>query len=213
MPSDLVPVQEALGRVTAEPVWARISAPHYYAAAMDGVAVRARETTGATETSPKRLVLGEQAVWVDTGNPVAGGFDAVIMVEHLQELPSGEVEIRAPVAPWQHVRPMGEDVVATELVLPQGHLIRPFDLGAVAAAGVSALPVRRRPLVAVIPTGRELVEPGQPVAPGQIIEFNSLVLAGQVSQWGAEPRRLAIARDDRAALAAAVAAAAAAHDL
>jgi putative molybdopterin biosynthesis protein len=212
-PAEVVPVEAALGRVTAEPVWARISAPHYYAAAMDGVAVRAVETIGATETSPKRLRLGEQAVWVDTGNPIAGGFDAVIMVEHLQELPSGEVEIRAPVAPWQHVRPMGEDLVATELVLPQGHLIRPFDLGAVAAAGVSALPVRRRPLVAIIPTGRELVEPGQPVAPGQIIEFNSLVLAGQVSQWGAEPRRLAIARDDQAALAAAVSAAAAAHDL
>src|SRR5262249_49627996 len=154
---DLVPVQEALGRVTAEPVWARISAPHYYAAAMDGVAVRARETTGATETSPKRLGLGGRGGRGGTRGPGPGSLDAVIMVEHLQELPSGEVEIRAPVAPWQHVRPMGEDVVATELVLPQGHVIRPFDLGAVAAAGATEVAVRRRPRVAVIPTGEELI--------------------------------------------------------
>jgi putative molybdopterin biosynthesis protein len=213
MPSEPVPVQDALGRVTAEPVWARISAPHYYAAAMDGIAVRARETAGATETGPKRLRLGEQAVWVDTGDPVPSGFDAVIMVEHVQELPAGEVEIHAPVAPWQHVRPMGEDVVATELVLPQGHVLRPFDLGAVAAAGVVAVPVRRRPRVAVIPTGTELVEPGQPLEPGRIIEFNSLILSGQISQWGGEPHRLGISRDDHDGLRTVVARAVAEYDL
>ena len=213
LPAEPVPVQEALGRVTAEPVWARISAPHYYAAAMDGIAVRAQETAGATETGPKRLTVGEQAVWVDTGDAMPAGFDAVVMVEHVQEVSGDAVEIHAPVAPWQHVRPLGEDVVATELLLPQGHALRPFDLGAVAAAGVTDVPVRRRPRVAVIPTGTELVEPGQPVAPGRIIEFNSLVLAGQISQWGGEPHRLGIARDDEATIKAAVARAVAAHDL
>src|SRR5207247_946408 len=139
-----------------------------YASAMDGVAVRAAETNGATETSPLRLRLGEQAVWVDTGDAMPAGFDAVIMVEHLEELPGGEIEIHASVAPWQHVRPMGEDMVASELILPQGHYIRPFDLGAVAAAGVTEIPVRKRPVVAVIPTGTELIRLGQPIEPGRI---------------------------------------------
>ncbi|HEX6511325.1 MAG TPA: molybdopterin biosynthesis protein [Chloroflexota bacterium] len=211
--SELVPLHQALGRVTAEPVWAKSSAPHYYAAAMDGIAVHARETTGATETAPKRLRLGEQAVWVDTGDAMPAGFDAVIMVEHVQELPEGELEIHAPVAPWQHVRPMGEDVVATELILPQGHRIRPFDLGAVAAAGVTELTVRSLPRVAIIPTGTELIEPGQPVEPGRIIEFNSLILAGQITQWGGEPRRQGISRDDYDSIKAAVARAIGESDL
>jgi putative molybdopterin biosynthesis protein len=213
MPAELVPLHEALGRVTAEPIYARISAPHYYAAAMDGIAVRARDTTGATETSPKRLRLGEQAVWVDTGDAMPSGYDAVVMVEHVQELPDGEVEIHAPVAPWQHVRPMGEDVVATELILPQGHRIRPFDVGAVAAAGVTELPVRHRPRVAIIPTGTELIEPGQPVQPGRIIEFNSLILAGQITDWGGQAHRLGISRDDYDSIKAVVSAAVAEHDL
>jgi len=213
MPSELAPLHEALDRVTAEPVWAKISAPHYYASAMDGIAVHAAETTGATETSPKRLRLGEQAVWVDTGDAMPPSFDAVIMVEYVQEMAGGELEIHAPGAPWQHVRPMGEDVVATELILPQGHSIRPFDLGAVAAAGVTELPVRRRPRVAVIPTGTELIEPGQPIEPGRIIEFNSLILAGQISQWGGQPDRLGISRDDYDTIKAVVAKAVEDHDL
>lgn len=204
---EAVPLSEALGRVTGEPVWARISAPHYYAAAMDGVAVRAAETLGATETSPKRLRLGEQAIWVDTGDAMPAGHDAVVMVENLQELPEGDVEIHASVAPWQHVRPMGEDVVATELILPQGHTVRPFDLGAVAAAGVTEIGARRRPVVAIIPTGTELIEPGQPIEPGRIIEFNSLILAGQISQWGGQPRRQGISRDDYETIKQAVSAA------
>jgi putative molybdopterin biosynthesis protein len=211
--AETVPLTEALGRVTAAPVWARISSPHYYAAAMDGAAVQARHTTGATETSPMRLLLGEQAVWVDTGDAMPAGFDAVIMVEQIQELPDGEIEIHTPVAPWQHVRPMGEDIVATELVLPQVHRLRPVDLGAVAAAGVVELEVRRRPRVAVIPTGSELIQPGDPVEPGRIIEFNSLMLAGQVTEWGGLPHRLGIARDDYETLKGVISAAVDDHDI
>ena len=213
MPAELAQLHDALDRITAEPVWAKISAPHYYASAMDGIAVHAGDTTGATETSPRRLNLGEQAVWVDTGDAMPVGFDAVIMVENVQELPTGEVEIHAAVAPWQHVRPMGEDVVATELILLQGHRIRPVDLGAVAAAGVTELSVRRRPRVAVIPTGSELIEPGRPIEPGRIIEFNSLILAGQVSQWGGQAHRLGISRDDYDTIKTVVSEAVEDHDL
>jgi putative molybdopterin biosynthesis protein len=211
--AESVTLHEALGRVTAEAVAARISAPHYYGAAMDGVAVHAADTAGATETAPKRLRLGEQAVWVDTGDAMPESFDAAIMVEHLQELPEGDVEISASVAPWQHVRPMGEDVVATELILPEGHHVRPVDLGAMAAAGVTELRVRRRPRVAILPTGSELVEPGTTVEPGRIIEFNSLMLAGQISDWGGEPRRRPISRDDFEGIKLAVRQAVAEDDL
>src|SRR5262245_780060 len=148
LPAELAPLAEALGRVTAAPIWANLSSPHYHAAAMDGVAVRAAETAGATESTPLRLALGRQAIWVDTGDPLPPDTDAVVMAEHVQEI-GDEIEIMAAVAPWQHVRPLGEDIVATELVLPENHRLRPVDLGALAAAGHTSVPVRRQPRVAI----------------------------------------------------------------
>src|SRR6266487_4559396 len=185
-PAERVPLSEALGRITAEAVWAHLSSPHYHAAAMDGVAVRAADTAGATETIPRRLKIGEQAIWVDTGDPLPSGTDAVIMAEHVHTVVEEIIEIMAAAAPWQHVRPLGEDIVATELVLPENHRLRPVDLGALAAAGHTSVSVRRRPRVAIIPTGTELVtyEDVERLKPGDIIEFNSLMLAGQVSEWG-----------------------------
>ena len=194
--SEIVPLNSVRGRVTAEPVWAKISSPHYDSAAMDGIAVRASDTVGATETSPLQLAVGKQAVWVDTGDPVPDGFDAVIMVEVVHEVDGNVLEIQSPAAPYQHVRPLGEDIVATELVLPENHTLRPVDLGACAAAGLSELPVRRKPSVAVIPTGNELVEVGSDLKPGDIVEFNSLVLAGMVEEWGGEATTLQTIPDD-----------------
>ena len=202
-----VALDAALGRVTAEAVWARRSSPHYHAAAMDGAAVRASDTARATETAPVRLSLDSRAVWVDTGDPMPDGFDAVIMREVIHET-NGGIEIMAPAAPWQHVRPMGEDIVATELVLPENHTIRPEDIGAAAAAGATSIPVRRRPRVAVIPTGSELVPPTAAPAKGDIVEYNSLMLAAQVTEWGGEPDRRPIVPDDPALIADAVASAA-----
>jgi putative molybdopterin biosynthesis protein len=209
-----VPVEQALGRVTAQGVWARASAPHYHAAAMDGIAVNARVTAGASEQAPMRLRLQDQAHWVDTGDPLPPGCDAVIMIEQLHHRESeGVVEIMAAAAPWQHVRSLGEDIVATELVLPSAHRIRAVDLGALAAAGLRTMPVRPRPRVAIIPTGSELVPAGSAAAPGQIIESNSLVLAGLVEEAGGRATRLAIVPDDPVALRAAVTAAVEAHDV
>lgn len=227
LPGETVPLSEALGRVTAEPVWARVSAPHYHASAMDGYAVRARDTQLATETNPVALHLVEDALEVEraqrpaqavnTGHAMPAWANAVIMVEHVQP---GEVEdeliIRASVAPWQHVRPLGEDMVATELVLPANHTIRPVDLGALAGSGHAGVSVRRRPRVAVIPTGSELVSVEQAargMQPGQIVEFNSLVLAAQVEAWGGQATRWPIVPDAFEAIQAAVAEAARTHDL
>ncbi len=210
--ADRVPIEDALGRVTAAPVWAAISSPHYHGAAMDGAAVSADETQGASEATPVRLRLGTQATWVDTGDPLPSAANAVIMIEHLQQF-GDEIEIMAPVAPWQHVRSMGEDIVASELVLPEGRVLGPVDLGAVAASGSTHLDVRRRPRVAILPTGTELVEPGSDLRPGDIVEFNSLMLAGQVAEWGGEPRRLPKTADDYNLLEERIVAALNEHDV
>jgi putative molybdopterin biosynthesis protein len=211
--SERVALDQALHRVTAEPVWAKISSPHYHAAAMDGAAVRSEDTAGASEKTPIRLRIGDQAQWVDTGMSMPAGFDAVVMIENIQAIDEDVIEIMLPVAPWQHVRLMGEDIVASELLLPEGHLLRPTDLGAMAQAGVTHVDVRRRPKVAIIPTGTELVLPGQGLKPGKIIESNSLVLAGLVEEWGAKATRRSPTPDDYDQLKEAIHDAVAEHDI
>ena len=201
-----VTLPDALGRVTAEAVWALSSSPSTHVSAMDGYAVRAAETVGATETRPIRLSVPGQAFPVNTGNPLPAELDAVILIEHVQELAGQEIEIRAAVPAWRHVRPMGEDIVESEMVLPESHRVRAFDLGAVAAAGHDALAVRRRPRVAILPTGNELVPLGRVPGRGQIIESNSLVLAAQIRESGGEPRLLPITSDDLATLSSTLAA-------
>ena len=140
------------------------------------------------------------------------------MIEHVQPVTLDDggagIEIRAALPPWHHVRSMGEDMVATELVLPANHRLRPVDLGALAGAGHATVRVIRRPRVAIIPTGSELVpvDAGEP-PPGHTIEYNSLVLAAQVESWGGAPTRWPIVADDFEAIRAAVTAAAADHDL
>jgi putative molybdopterin biosynthesis protein len=213
MPGEVVSLADAQGRITARPIWAVNSSPHYDAAAMDGVAVRAGETAGATETSPVSLEIGAQAVWVDTGDPMPSGFDAVVMIEHLHRLDDHTIQVMAPVAPWQHVRPLGEDIVATELVLTENHRITPVDLGACAAAGLTDLPVRRRPAVAIIPTGNELVPIGSTLKPGDIVEFNSIMLAGLVREWGGQPDVFAPVPDDHETIRSTAQQALADHDV
>jgi putative molybdopterin biosynthesis protein len=196
LPGETVPLTDALGRITAEPIWAKLSSPHYHAAAMDGYAVQAQDTLNATETRPATLAINEQAYPVDTGDPLPPGTNAVIMIEDVQQLAADEIEIRAPVAPWQHVRSVGEDMVTTEMVLPANHKIRPVDLGAIAGCGHHTVNVRRRPLVAIIPTGNELIPPGQTPEPGQIIEYNSLVLRAQIAESGGNAEVTPIVPDD-----------------
>jgi len=214
---EAIPLNEALGRVTAEPAWAKLSAPHYHAAAMDGYAVKAKDTANASDRQAVQLRVGEelQARYVDTGDPMPPWADAVIPIENVQTIedPPTAIEIRAAVTPWSYVRPLGEDMVATELVLPSNHLLRPVDLGALAGSGHTTANVRRKPKVAIIPTGTELVPAGAEVKPGDIIEYNSLVLAAQVESWGGAPTRFPIVPDDFDRIVATVAGAARTHDL
>jgi len=192
---ETVRVRDSLGRITAEAVTAWISSPFYHSSAMDGYAVRFAETFGASETSPKRLAIGDGAVYVDTGDPIPDGFNAVIMIEDVNVL-EGSIEFISPATPWQNVRTVGEDIVATELIAPESHRIRPVDMGAMLAGGHVEVKVRRRPRVAIIPTGSEIVEPGTPLKRGDIIEYNSSVLGGMVAGWGSEHVRYPIVPDD-----------------
>lgn len=216
--------EDALGRVLAQPVWAKISSPHYHASAMDGFAVRAVATHGALPSRPVTLQVGPEAEYVDTGDPLPEWSNAVIPIENIESLDEqgnmtaeirrpDSIRIRASVTPWSHVRPLGEDIVATQLVLPAGHVLRPVDLGAIAAAGHQVIQVARRPRVAILPTGSELVPLGSPLHAGDILEYNSLVLAAQVKAMGGEATRYPITPDDFELICEHVLEAAREHDL
>lgn len=195
LPGETVTVDDAMGRLTAEPVFAKISSPHYHASAMDGMAVRAEDTFKASETTPVTLKIGVKAFPVDTGDPVPPGCDAVIMIEQVHFISDQEIEIVASVSPWQHVRPMGEDVVATEMIVPANHVLRPMDIGGILAGGVTEVLVCPRPTVAVLPTGTELIQPGAELKPGDIVEYNSRIIGGMVGEWGGRAVRYEITAD------------------
>ena len=199
--------ENALGRVSAEPIWAKVSSPHYHASAMDGFAVKAEETNGAQPSSPVTLEIGRQTKYLDTGDPLPDWANAVIPIENVESLDEHgaitqairspkSIRMRAAVAPWSHVRPLGEDIVATQLLLPAGHVLRPADLGAIAAAGHQEIKVARKPRAAILPTGTELVPIGSDLKSGDILEYNSLVMAAQIKAMGGEPTRFPITKDD-----------------
>ncbi|HAA04170.1 MAG TPA: molybdopterin biosynthesis protein, partial [Syntrophobacteraceae bacterium] len=189
---------QALHRVLARPVVAQRSVPHYHGAAMDGIAVKAETTFDASDARPLRLRLGTDAFAVDTGDPLPPNADAVIMIEQVESIDDHQVEVRTPAYPWQHVRKVGEDIVAGELLLPQQHRLRPADLGALLAGGINAVSAFARPRVWIQPTGTELMvssDCNEP-PPGKIIEFNGTVLAAMVEETGSEPWLQEIVADD-----------------
>ncbi len=194
-----IAVDDALGRITAAPVFAACSSPAHNAAAMDGIAVFFSDVSNASEASPV-ILRPERYQRVNTGNAIPDRMNAVIKNEDLHFLDDDSVQIHTPVAPWKHVRTLGEDIVATELLLAEGHTIRPIDQGAMLATGVTEVEVVRVPKAVVIPTGNELIEPGQAPQPGEIIEFNSRILAGYLTTWGAETKRTTPVSDDPVSL-------------
>ncbi|MCR5664316.1 MAG: molybdopterin biosynthesis protein [Oscillospiraceae bacterium] len=192
--SESVPVRDACGRRTAKAVYAVINAPHYTACAMDGVALRAADSFGATETTPVTLAPGRFTV-VDTGDPLPADCDAVVMAEDLVAGDDGSVTLHASAAPWQHVRQIGEDICAGEMILTGGVEITPAAVGALLAGGVGRAEVFARPLVGIIPTGDEIVPPCADPRPGDVMEFNSAIFAAMLSGWGAETKIYPIVPD------------------
>ncbi len=197
--------ERAAGRVTAEPVIARYSSPTFHSAAMDGIAVRAADTFLAREGSPVRLAPGEGFVFVNTGHPLPPAFDAVVMIENV--VMDGEAAtIESPVAPFAHVRRIGEDIVATEMILPRHRRITPYDIGALLSCGAYDISVYERVRLRVIPTGDEVMDfTGRPEpGPGQVVESNSMLLCALAGSWGMDCTRVAPVRDDPELLAAAL---------
>lgn len=218
--SERVAATSCLERVTAEPVFARISSPFYHCSAMDGYAVQFPDTFGASETTPVRLEIPGRAVYVNTGDPVPEGFNAVIKIEDtnvVEDRTPGSgiwhVEIVSPAVPWQNVRIIGEDIVARELIVPENHVVRPIDLAAVLAGGVESVLVKRKADVAVIPTGDEIVMPGVPLKTGDIIDTNSWMLSGLLLECGAQSRPFPVVPDRKELIAGALAEAVSKSDL
>jgi putative molybdopterin biosynthesis protein len=192
--TEVIPTWEACGRVTSHAVYAHICAPHYAASAMDGVAVNARDTFGATETTPVTLAQ-TQFIVVDTGDPIPENCDAVIMVEDIVKNDDGTITIHAAAAPWQHIRQIGEDICAGEMILPSHMTISPSAIGAMIAGGVLEVEVIRKPLVGIIPTGDEIIPPCTDPKPGDILEFNGSIFSAMVRSWGAEAKVYPIVPD------------------
>ena len=189
-----IAVWDACGRVTAQAVYAHICAPHYAASAMDGVAVNAKNTFGATETTPITLTV-DQFIVVDTGDPIPEGCDAVIMVEDIVKNVDGTITIHTAAAPWQHIRQIGEDICAGEMILPSYTTITPASIGAMIAGGVLEIDVIRKPVVGIIPTGDEIIPPCTDPKPGDILEFNGSIFSAMVRTWGADAKVYPIVPD------------------
>ena len=211
--TEWVDTYSALGRRTAGPVFAKCCSPLFNAAAMDGIAVRAAATKGASESRPITLKLGADYKIVDTGDPVKSPFDAVIMAEDVVEVDEETVQILASVPGWNHVRSIGEDIVAGEMMLQTGHVIRPVDIGVLLASGNLQVEVFRKPRVAILPTGTEIIEPKAEQQEGDIIDSNSGMFAGQVAEAGGIPHRLPIVEDDYEKIKKTVLDALANHDM
>ncbi|MBP3673063.1 MAG: molybdopterin biosynthesis protein [Oscillospiraceae bacterium] len=192
--TETIPVYASCGRVTATAVYAHICAPHYAASAMDGVAVNAKDTFGATETTPITLSPNKYIV-LDTGDPIPEGCDAVIMVEDIVKNGDGSITIHAAAAPWQHIRQIGEDVCAGEMILPSHMAVTPSAIGAMIAGGVLEINVIKKPIVGIIPTGDEIIPPCSDPKPGDILEFNSSIFSAMVRSWGAEAKTYPIVPD------------------
>lgn len=193
---ETISTTKALHRVTRDAVYAKYSSPLFNASAMDGIAVISARTHGASEVNPVDLLIGEDCKIVDTGDPISPPFDAVIMAENLFDLGNDKIRIRASAAPWEHVRPIGEDIVAGEMIIPSKHYIRPIDIGVLLSAGILELEVVRKPKVAIFPTGSELIEPTDTPKIGDIIESNSRMFENMVIESGGIAERFSPIEDN-----------------
>ena len=191
---------DALGRITCGPIFAKCCSPLFNAAAMDGIAVRSKDTKEARESAPLTLKRGVDYKVIDTGDPIKSPYDAVIMAEDVIEIDEDTVQIIASVPAWNHVRPIGEDIVAGEMILPTGHEIRPVDVGVLLASGNIELEVYKKTCVGIIPTGTEIIKPGAEPKEGDIIDSNSGMFAAMVMEKGGMPEIYEIVDDDYEAI-------------
>lgn len=194
--TEIVSSVDSQGRITSKPIFAKRSSPHYNSAAMDGILVNSENTIGASETNPVILEEGKDFVYINTGNPILKGYDSVIMIEEVIDLGEGKVQINKSAYPWEYVRSIGEDIVATEMILPTGHKIRALDLSAILSGGVEEIEVYKKPRVGIMPTGSEIVKSVSTEESGKITDTNSFMLAGCISDCGGIAKRYDPTPDD-----------------
>lgn len=211
--SESIPSEGAAGRVNSKAVYAKVCDPCYNAAAMDGIAVFSENTLSASDNEPLELNAGVDFAYVNTGKPISPEFDSVIMIEDVLIVSEDRVKITAPSHPWQHIRVVGESVVATEMVLPGLRVIRPVDLGAILASGNDEISVIRKPRVGIIPTGNEMVESAHELKVGALRESNTRVFAALTEESGGIATRYPIVGDDIDALESALLKAAEENDM
>ena len=208
---------EARGRVLAEDLYSQVDLPHFHRAAMDGYALKAKDTFGASATLPAYIKvagtveMGKEAVQavpngaamrISTGGMLPPGCDSVVMVEYTEDLGNGMVEIQRGVSPWQNVIQIGDDIRKGDLVFSRGRRLRAHDLGALTGIGVASLRLFKKPIVALISTGDEIVDVTAEPSPGQVRNINQHSLAGLIEEWGGALCDYGVVRDDRAALEA-----------
>lgn len=208
-----IPTEMSLGRITKEAVFALCSSPLFNAAAMDGIAVIAEKTKGASEREPLELKKQEDFLVVDTGDPIKYPYDAVIMAEDVMEIDDSTVKILEAAAPWQHIRPVGEDIVAGEMLLASMHKIRPIDIGVLFSGGITKIKVVKQPKIAIFPTGTEIIEPGNEPGEGDILESNSRMFEAMAVSYGGIAHRFPPIEDDYQKIRQAVSAALDQYDM
>ena len=220
--SETVPSVLGRGRVLAEDLFSAVDLPHFHRAAMDGYAVRAKDTFGASQSLPAYFKLAGvvemgkeatqplnkgEAIRISTGGMMPPHADSVVMVEYADETDGGLVEIHRAVSPWQNVIQIGDDIKKGDAVFSQGRRLRAHDLGALTGVGIASIAVHRRPRIALISTGDEIVDAEVEPRPGQVRNINQHSLAGLIEEVGGELRDWGVIGDDRAQLAEAIGAA------
>ncbi|MGL5100646.1 MAG: molybdopterin biosynthesis protein [Fusobacteriaceae bacterium] len=193
---------DSLGRVTAQSIFAKRSSPDYCASAMDGILVFAEKVQDANEVNPVYLEEEIDFIYVNTGNQIDYLLgNAVIMIEDVIEQEKGKVKIYKNVKPFENIRPMGEDIIIGEMILKENHLIRPEDIGALISGGITELGVIKRPTVAIIPTGDEVIDIfKEEYKPGSVVDSNSYMFSALIKSWGGEPHILPRVKDEKDAL-------------
>lgn len=207
-----IPVQEALGRVTARNLFARVSSPCYNASAMDGVAIRAADTEEATESTPL-TIKAPNFKPVNTGNIIEDPFNAVVMSEDIIDRKTDAITIIKAASPFQHIRPIGEDIVEQTPILPKHHTIRPIDISALISGGIDEVEVVKRPEVMLIPTGDEIIRDVRELKKGKIIDSNSFFLTNALHEAGAKTELSEVVKDDFTVLERTIVDAARTHDI
>ena len=194
--SERIPAMDALGRVLSESIVSDANLPQFNRAAMDGFAVRSSDTRGASPTNPVFLRIGKDCISVRTGMAVNDGYDAVVMLEDAT-LREDRLEVTAVVHPFRNLSRIGEDVAAGDLIMNEGHHLRPPDIALLAALGISKVTVYSKPRIAIIPTGGELIPIGlRELEPGEAYEINGLMAELYIEKWGGVPLRRCIVPDD-----------------